>query len=213
MLQNKLIFNQSSVSLEIIGLPDLSDNEGKDQISIISQWRLQIIDKPLIEGNKDHLISIMNAFYVYTNYLINNENSTYESKLINIKADNLFTHYVLLKSSKPDVEPLKLKIGNSILTDIINCFDQLNSSNKVRKTNQNFLENMPKKRNYIVSYKNKIIEIFVPPFLSLFSLFIFSSAFIYFYDVKDYDEEKTILNYDQIFDSAKSTKAILWRNS
>ena len=82
MLQNKLIFNQSSVSLEIIGLPDLSDNESKDQISIISQWRLQIIDKPLIEGNKDHLISIMNAFYVYSNSLINNENASYESKLI-----------------------------------------------------------------------------------------------------------------------------------
>ena len=213
MLQNKLIFNQSSVSLEIIGLPDLSDNESKDQISIISQWRLQIIDKPLIEGNKDHLISIMNAFYVYSNSLINNENASYESKLINIKAENLFAHYVLLKSSKPDVEPLKLTIGNSILTDIINCFDQLNSSNKVRKINQNFLMNMPKKRNYIVCYKNKIFEIFVPPFLSLLSLLIFSSAFIYFYDVKEYDEEKTLLNYEKIFDSAKTTNAILWRNS
>ena len=35
MLQNKLSFHQSSVSLEIIGLPDYSNNENKDQISII----------------------------------------------------------------------------------------------------------------------------------------------------------------------------------
>ena len=47
-MQNKLSFHQSSVSLEIIGLPDYSNNEKKDQISIISQWKLTIIDKPLI---------------------------------------------------------------------------------------------------------------------------------------------------------------------
>ena len=50
MIQNKLSFHQTSVSLEIIGLPDYSNNENKDQISIISQWKLNIIDKPLIEG-------------------------------------------------------------------------------------------------------------------------------------------------------------------
>ena len=37
-MQNKLSFHQSSASLEIIGLPDYSNNENKDQISIISQW-------------------------------------------------------------------------------------------------------------------------------------------------------------------------------
>ena len=39
-MQNKLSFHQTSVSLEIIGLPDYSNNENKDQISIISQWKL-----------------------------------------------------------------------------------------------------------------------------------------------------------------------------
>ena len=67
MMQNKLSFNQSSVSLEIIGLPDYSNNENKDQISIISQWKLTIIDKPLIEGKIEHLVPIMNAFYIYSN--------------------------------------------------------------------------------------------------------------------------------------------------
>ena len=54
MIQNKLAFNQSSVNLEIIGLPDYSNNENKDQISIISQWKLTIVDKPLIEGRIEH---------------------------------------------------------------------------------------------------------------------------------------------------------------
>ena len=70
MMQNKLSFHQSSVSLEIIGLPDYSNNENKDQISIISQWKLTIIDKPLIEGKIEQLGPIMNAFYIYSNLLI-----------------------------------------------------------------------------------------------------------------------------------------------
>ena len=70
MFQNKILFNQSSVSFEIIGLPDLSNNENKDQISIISQWKLMIKDKPLIEGNIDHLSLIMDALYSYSYSLI-----------------------------------------------------------------------------------------------------------------------------------------------
>ena len=84
MLQEKVYFNQSSVTLEIVGLPDYSNSENKDQISIISQWKLLIIDKPLIEGNIDHLISVMQAFYSYSYFLINNEIPLYESKLIDI---------------------------------------------------------------------------------------------------------------------------------
>ncbi len=69
-MQNSLLFQQSSVSLEIIGLPDYSNNEKKDQISIISQWKLTIIDKPLIEGKIEHLQPIMDAFFNYLIFLL-----------------------------------------------------------------------------------------------------------------------------------------------
>ena len=132
MLQNKFLFNQSSVRLEIIGLPDYSNNENKDYISIISQWKLMIIDKPVIEGNLDHLKSVMKAFYSYSYSLLNNEYALYESNLIDIKSANFYTHILLLKSSRPNVDPLNISIGNSVLVDIINCFDQLGSSTNVR---------------------------------------------------------------------------------
>ena len=97
MLQNSLSFHQSSVSLEIVGLPDVSNNENKSQISIISGWKLTIIDRPLIEGKIDHLGPIMDAFYIYSNLLITNEIPFYESKLIDIKSDNL---YIIILFSK-----------------------------------------------------------------------------------------------------------------
>ena len=196
-MQNKLSFLQSSVSLEIIGLPDYSNNENKDQISIISQWKLTMVDKPLIEGKIEHLGPIMNAFYVYSNLLIKNETPIYESKLIDIKADNFHTHNIVLKSSKPNVKPLILKIGNSLLSDTINCFDQLNESSKVRIKKTGIINNFPKKVKFGLNNKVQFLNFIMPPFIAICSLILFSTTFIYFYNPVE-DKEKNVLNYSKI---------------
>ena len=193
MMQNKLSFHQSSASLEIIGLPDFSNNENKDQISIISQWKLTIIDKPLIEGQIEHLGPIMNSFYIYSNLLIKNENPIYESKLIDIKAENLYIHKIVLKSSKPNVKPLILKIGNSLLTDIINCFDQLNESPKVIMKKTCLPNKNPKKRLELIN-KVKFFNFIIPPFIAICSLIILSSSFIYFYNPIEDKENNELIN-------------------
>ena len=194
MMQNKLSFHQSSVSLEIIGLPDYSNNENKDQISIISQWKLTIVDKPLIEGKIEHLGPIMDAFYIYSNLLIKNEIPIYESKLIDIKADNLHIHNIVLKSSKPNVKPLVLKIGNSLLSDTINCFDQLNESPKVRIKKTDLPNNISKKIRFGLISKNKFLNFIMPPFIAIFSLILCSSTFIYFYDSVEDKEKNELIN-------------------
>ena len=194
MMQNKLSFHQSSASLEIIGLPDYSNNENSDQISIISQWKLTIVDKPLIEGKFEHLGPIMDAFYIYSNLLIKNEIPIYESKLIDIKADNLHIHNIVLKSSKANVKPLVLKIGNSLLSDTINCFDQLNESPKVRIKKTNIPTNIPNKLRFGLNKKFKFFNFFIPPFFAICSLILFSSSFIYFYSPFENIEKKEFIN-------------------
>ena len=193
-MQNRLIFHQSSVNLEIIGLPDFSNNENKDQISIISQWKLTIIDKPLIEGKFEHLEPIMNAFYIYSNLLINNEIPIYKSKLIDISANNLHNHNIVLKSSKPDVEPLIIKIGNSLLSDTINCFDQLNESSKVRIKNSIVFNNVYKKQRFDLKNKVRNCNFFLYPFIAICTLIIFSSTFIYFYNPAEDKEKNELIN-------------------
>ena len=194
MLQNKFSFHQSSVSLEIIGLPDYSDNENKGQISIISEWKLNIIDKPLIEGKFEHLYQIMEAFYTYSVLLITNEIPLYESKLIDIKADNLYTHNIVLKSSKPDVKPLIMKIGNSSLSDIVNCFDQLNESSKVRIKKNVVSNNIPKKVRFELNNKVKFFNFIMPPFIAICSLILFSSTFSFFYNPFEDKEKNELIN-------------------
>ena len=194
MLQNRFLFNQSSVSLEIIGLPDYSNNEDKDQISIISQWKLTIIDKPLIEGKIEHLGPIMDAFYIYSNLLIKNEIPIYESELIDIKADNLHIHNIVLKSSKPNVKPLILKIGNSLLSDTINCFDQLNESSKVIIKKPSMFKNIPKKVRSGFNKKVNFFNLIMPPIIAICSLILFSSTFIYFYNPVEEKEKNAVIN-------------------
>ena len=194
MIQNRLLFHQSSVSLEIIGLPDFSNNENNDQISIISQWKLTIIGKPLIEGKFEHLQPIMNAFYIYSNLLVKNEIPLYESKLIDIKSENIHLHNIVLKSSKPSVKPLIIEIGNTLLSDIINCFDQLNESKKVKIKENKVFFNMPKKTKFSLHKKDKLFELFMPPFIAICSLFLVSSTLIYFYNFSEYKEQKELIN-------------------
>ncbi len=206
MLQNKFLFNQSSVSLEIIGLPDYSNNENKDYISIISQWKLMIIDKPVIEGNLDHLKSIMKAFYSYSISLLNDVNPRYESNLIDITPENFYTHILLLKSSKPEVKPLNIRIGNSVLADTINCFDQLCSSNKVKNIYQKKFKNFKNKNYLSLLDKKNIFNFLLPPLFSLCSIFLVSTALIYVYDGND---NNSLINTKNKLISIKSSNKLL----
>ena len=206
MLQNKFLFNQSSVSLEIIGLPDYSNNENKDYISIISQWKLMIIDKPVIEGNLEHLKSIMKAFYSYSISLLNDENPRYESNLIDITPENFYTHILLLKSSKPEVKPLNIRIGNSVLADTINCFDQLCSSNKVKNIYQKEFTNFKNKNYLSLLDKKNIFNFLLPPLFSLCSIFLVSTALIYVYDGND---NSSLINTKNKLISIKSSDKLL----
>ncbi len=206
MLQNKFLFNQSSVSLEIIGLPDFSNNENKDYISIVSQWKLMIIDKPVIEGNVDHLKTIMRAFYTYSISLLNNEKALFESNLIDIKPENFHTHILLLKSSKPEVKPLNIKIGNSVLADIINCFDQLGSSNKVKNIYSKEFKSVKDKKYLFLRDKKNISNLLIPPLVSLCSIFIVSTGLIYIYENND---NRSLLNNKNKLISIESINKLL----
>ena len=193
MLQNKIKFNQSSVSLEIIGLPDYSNNENKENISIISQWKLMIIGKPVIEGNLDHLKSIITAFNIYSSSLLKEEIESYASDLIDIKPENFYRHLLILKSTKPEVQPLSIRIGNSALADIVNCFDQLVTSERVKISYSKDLMKA-KNKNYLYLFDTKNITNFIfPPLVSLCSIFIVSAAFIYVYD-GSYEKDRSSLS-------------------
>ena len=165
-----------------------------------------IIDKPVIEGNLDHLKSIMKAFYSYSISLLNDENPRNESNLIDITSENFYTHILLLKSSKPGVKPLNIRIGNSVLADTINCYDQLCSSNKVKNIYQKEFTSLKNKKFLNLLDKKNISNFLLPPLVSLFSIFLVSTALIYVYDGND---NNSLINNKSKLISIKSSNKLL----
>tara|TARA_B100000674_G_scaffold453679_1_gene426105 strand:+ start:390 stop:1004 length:615 start_codon:yes stop_codon:yes gene_type:complete len=184
MLQNKYTFNQSSTELVICGLPDYSNNDNNDNISIVSSWKLSIINQPDIEGNIDHLKSVIKAFYKCAALSLIDREEKIESELIDLCLNDNDSYRITLKSTKPNVKPLKLNIGYAEFSDIINCFDQLKNFKKI---NIDFIELLPniKKKNTFSLNKKTFIYNSIPPLLALFSISLFTFISIYFYEKKD----------------------------
>ena len=199
MLQNKYSFNQSSTELVISGLPDYSNDDDKDNISIVSSWKLSILNQPEIEGGYDHLMSVIKAFYKCAALSLIDQEERIESELIDLNIDESGGYRIILKSTKPNVNPLKLQIGYAEFSDIINCFDQLKNFNKIKIDFYEFLPDI-KKRNLLSIDKNKISCTLVPPFLALFSIFVFTLISTYFIENKDSQNKNIsfISNYSNI---------------
>ena len=181
MLQNKYTFTQSSAELEIVGLPDYSKSDSEKKISIISKWKLSIIDQPDIEGGLDHLKLILQSFYKYSSLIILGKEEKLESKLIDINLDEDGLHNLLLKSTKPQVKPLKLKLGNAEFTDVLNCFDQLKQSENI-SFNFQTISPVYKKQGFNLRNKNKIKNMLYPPLLAFLSISLVTSSLLYLYE-------------------------------
>tara|TARA_Y100001978_G_scaffold140960_1_gene126127 strand:- start:538 stop:1152 length:615 start_codon:yes stop_codon:yes gene_type:complete len=184
MLQNKYKFNQSSTELTISGLPDLSNDDDKDNISIVSSWKLSIINQPEIEGSIDHLKSVIKAFYECAALSLLDKEEKIESELIDLNLDENGKYRIVLKSTKQNVKPLNLNIGFAEFSDIINCFDQLKNFKKVKIDFKELLPNIKKKS--IISFdKNNVTNTIIPPLLALLAISIVTFVSINFFENKD----------------------------
>ena len=104
------------------------------------------------------------------------------------------------------MKPLNIRIGNSVFADIINCFDQLGFSNKVKNVYSKEFK-ISKNRKYLfLQDKKNISDFLLPPLVSLFSIFLFSTAFIYIYDNND---NRSSLNYKNKLISIQSINKLL----
>ena len=196
MLQNKYSFNQSSAELVISGLPDYSNNDNNDNISIISSWKLSILNQPEIEGSIDHLKSVIRAFYQCAALSLLDREGKIESELIDLNLNENGSYRIILKSTKPNVKPLKLNIGYAEFSDIINCFDQLKNFKKIKIDFNELLPNIKKKSIFSFN-KNKFTYKVIPPLLALFSISIFTIISIYLFDNKDSKNKNiSIISYN-----------------
>ena len=119
-------FNENSSSLELAGMPDVSNGDSDEIIGIISSWTLKIIGSPLLEGEKEHLDSLMQVVLQYSRSYISGIRTSFVSnkRLVTIAPFGI-NHKLNLNSTKKDVKPLEIILDDSELSDLTRCFDHL----------------------------------------------------------------------------------------
>ena len=151
-------FDQNSSSLELAGMPDVSNGDSKNTIGILSSWKLKIIGSPLLEGEKEHLDNLMQVILVYSRSYVSGIRKKINSK------NNIVTivpfgqnHKLILNSTKDEVEPLEIILDDSELSDLTRCLDLLRFDNRFN-LNWNIKLDVPFSKRYIKNNSAKPIR-------------------------------------------------------
>ena len=119
-------FIQDSCSLELSGMPDVSNGDSEQTIGILSSWTLKIIGCPLLEGEKEHLDNLMHVILQYSRSYISGILNSYNSSknIVKISPQGL-KHRLQLNSTKEGIKPLVILLDDSELSDLTRCLDLL----------------------------------------------------------------------------------------
>ena len=179
--------DQNSSSLELAGMPDVSNGDSEDTIGILSSWTLKIIGSPLLEGEKEHLDNLMQVILQYSRSYISGIRKSFISnkKLVAIAPFGI-NHKLLLNSTKKGVKPLEIILDDAELSDLTRCFDLLRFDPRFN-IRWNIKLDVPFSKGYI--YKNnKNSNSNLISFYALI-LFIFSSFLLIYIPINNNEFE------------------------
>ena len=171
-------FDQDSSSLQLSGMPDVSNGDSEDTIGILSSWTLKIIGSPLLEGEKEHLDNLMEVILQYSRSYISGFRQTFISnkKIVTISPFGI-SHKLLLNSTRKEVKPLEIILDDAELSDLTRCLDLLRFDPRFN-IKWDIHEEKPFSKKYIVNtfknnknYSNLFYSILV--FLSTSLIFFF----------------------------------------
>ncbi len=191
-------FDQNSSSLELSGMPDVSNGDSDQTIGILSSWTLKIIGAPLLEGEKEHLDNLMQVIHLYSRSYISGIRKTFVSskKIVSISPYGI-NHKLLLKSTREGVKPLEIVLDDSELSDLTRCLDLLRFDSRFNIIWTINLER-PFTKRYILDNRHKA-RININLFYALI-IFLFTSTLLLFipisekYELPDTNETSKILS-------------------
>ncbi len=188
-------FDQDSSSLELAGMPDVLNGDSENTIGILSSWTLKIIGSPLLEGEKEHLDSLMQVILEYSRSYISGIRKTFISnkKTVTISPFGI-SHKLLLNSTKKGVKPLEIILDDSELSDLTRCLDLLRFDPRFNiRWDINQEKPFSKKyiRNSLTNSKKNT------NFLYAFIIFLFTSTLLLFVPTNNKFELKETTNTSQ----------------
>ncbi|MBW3042004.1 DUF4335 domain-containing protein [Prochlorococcus marinus] len=169
-------FAQNSSSLEISGMPDVSNGDSTTTIGILSSWSLKIIGSPLLEGEKVHLDNLMQVVLQYSRSYISGIRKTFvsEKNIVSISPSGN-NHKLLLKSTRKGVKPLEIFLDDSELSDLTQCLDLLRFDSRLSIKWDIYIDR-PFTKRFIINNSNKVKKNF--NLLYAFIIFTLSSSLL-----------------------------------
>ncbi len=127
LMKQSLVFDQLSCRLQVEGLPDVSVGQSGSALGIITGWSLQWVGRPLLEGRREHLQSLMQVVLPYARHLISGvcKDIAIAGEPVDIGPHPDGGHRLLLRSSQPDTPPLEVRLDDAELADLVRVLDQL----------------------------------------------------------------------------------------
>ena len=155
MINLSYTFDQNSCSLQLGGMPDVSNGDSEQTIGILSSWTLKIIGSPLLEGKKEHLSCMFHVILKYSRSYISGIRKTFKSpkNIVSLAPFGKY-HKLLLNSTQKDVKPLEILLDDAELSDLTRCFDLIRFDPRININWEIELEK-PYTRRYINSHLNK----------------------------------------------------------
>ena len=188
-------FDQDSSSLQLSGIPDVSNGDSEETIGILSSWTLKIIGSPVLEGEKEHLDNLMEVILQYSRSYISGVRKTFISnkKIVTISPFGI-SHKLLLKSTRKEVKPLEIILDDAELSDLTRCLDLLRFDPRFNII-WHIKDEKPFSKKYIQdsveNYKN-----YTNFFYSIL-VFIFTGLFLLFLPINNNYEYKDTTNKTQ----------------
>jgi len=178
MIKITFSYNHDSTRLSVDGLPDKSLGQSQETIGILSSWKLQLVGFPELEGQRNHLESLISVILPYVRHSIsgiNREFSHTDNPVHISPCDGL--HLIRLSSSKKGVKPLEIKLDDAELADLVRCLDDLIMDPRVN-IDWNIPSNKPLDRRQIS--KNLLSGVNLStPLIGITSFFFIALGFIY----------------------------------
>ena len=188
-------FDLNSSSLQVSGMPDVSNGDSEHVIGILSSWSLKIIGSPLLEGEKEHLDNLMQVIFQYSRSYISGIRKQFKSnKNIVILAPIGTNHKLLLNSTRKGVKPLEIILDDSELSDLTRCLDLLRFDPRFN-IKWDINQERPFSKKYIRNSMTKS-EINYDFFYALI-IFVFTSTLLIFVPTNNKSEFSEITNNSQ----------------
>ena len=127
-MKQTLRYDQPSCRLVVEGVPDVSIGQRADAVGIITGWSLQWLGRPELEGQRDHLVALLEVVLPYTRHQLSDVSRRFgepTSPVMIEPGDADGRHRLTLRSSQSGNPSLEIVLDDAELADLVRALDAL----------------------------------------------------------------------------------------